>query len=862
MNRRCCAWPILFGCVLCAASYAAKQPLPDTWYVKQAEVRFQVERDDTFAPVPDVFLSDLKPAKGSSPGYRVRFCRKDSRSYVRVDGKLYTHAIGTRTPATFVFDISRKYKRFVARIGIEDRAPADYWSKFEVIALGRTLFRSERLYRHSAAVDINVEIPTGAPKITLKTIGKNDPRHRVATWVNAGMLLKDSFPSVSSVNICAPGIGDKEMDALVYDPVGKRVGSKVLSSQPGKPMEVLFDSSGKYAAYEIYLVKGKTAKTFRGWQPRAGVVLETRYVEKGKMSKKGDEYEVLKRAWNGRARPVGCSLVDNIHHGYPVHSLDASSAQKTENLVGLYRYTGYFRAARAGKHTFATVSRWGSHILIDGKPVISWPGKHGKSEGVRGQKSGTVQLRAGVHKLEYMNYYPWGKMFTMAAWQDAAGLLKVMTRGDFLPIGRFKVSSISYRQPGAGRGSFAWQSTDDCRLVGLKASLIAMRFSAIEEHSPVKYEYRWIFNDGSAMKGQAVDKVFFKPGPRLVKMEISRNGRVHGVVEETVQVEAVQDKLQADPRDFELFNRAVVRADLRRVPINDVAELYRYADGAYLPEIKKRATNALTARMDELLKDKNSRFFCLKLAGELCSAPLQQYDSAIDLFSRLEKNQKQGSWIWCAALVARADLLLRVRGQAREALVILDKLAKGSKLAGVGKTRVMLLRAQALIVLDRMSEAESLLVGLVGESDAAKVKQRDIRHESMLRHARQLADCRDDAAQLGYGMKKLDAILYENPVKLLDPPLNLVRIDLHLARREYHIAYNLTQCLKRLDLNGFDRPEVLAREVVALCGTGSLERSRKVYAIIRENYPYSPALVAAKQAIIDAVKAGGNLPVN
>ena len=50
-----------------------------------------------------------------------------------------------------------------------------------------------------------------------------------------------------------------------------------------------------------------------------------------------------------------------------------------------------------------------------------------------------------------------------------------------------------------------------------------------------------------------------------------------------------------------------------------------------------------------------------------------------------------------------------------------------------------------------------------------------------------------------------------------------------------------------------DIAEVLARQVVASCGVKDIEKAKSVYAQLSRDYPYSPALAQAKQALLQAL---------
>jgi hypothetical protein len=126
----------------------------------------------------------------------------------------------------------------------------------------------------------------------------------------------------------------------------------------------------------------------------------------------------------------------------------------------------------------------------------------------------------------------------------------------------------------------------------------------------------------------------------------------------------------------------------------------------------------------------------------------------------------------------------------------------------------------------------------------------------MLRHARQLADSTDEPEQLDYAMENIEKIIAEDPVKLLMPNLNLIRLDVHLARKEYLVAFYLAERLNKLELSNYNRSQILVRQVKALCGIEAVEQAKVIYETMMSKYPYSPAVAEAKKVIVETVVAG------
>ncbi|MFB0552261.1 MAG: NPCBM/NEW2 domain-containing protein [Phycisphaerae bacterium] len=838
---------------VCNISLAAETERYIPWHLEEAELRFRIEKDDTYSQIPDVHLSDLNKKK------------KWTGSYYRLNGKVYKKGVNMTCPGEVTYKHEKQHRRFVALAGLNDRADPNMSVSFEIYADKRRVYKSEPLTKYMPPLEINVGIPSTAKKIKLVTTGSDMKGKRRASLVSAGYLLRGQNPEVSYAKLYMPGFDVRDFEAVVFTTIGQRVPSRLFWTKANEPMEILFDNSYGSTIYFVYLVhKDKYKPTSSVWEPKSGVTLETRYT--GKNYPECKELSGLLKVWNNVAEPVSKSLVDNVHHSFPIHRLEESgsdSAGKKPRLA-LYRYEGYFRTEEAGDYIFATTSNWSSHLLVDGNLVISWPGEHDYKAGIKGEKQGKISLGAGVHKLEYLNYSPWGKTFTLAAWQRPQEKLGLMARGDFLPVGRFVTTEIGYKdlakdggspRQGQAGASFKWQITDDWRLDQEKAALVRMRFDALEAKRNVDYSYRWKFDDGTIETGESIEHVFLRPGMRTVTLEVLKNQEVIAEIRQKIHVHISWDKIQLEPGNKQAFEKAISESNFDKLPIGDIVNLYAFADGLERQLWRQQAVAALMKRMDELVAESEHQYFCLELGQYLRSASVRQYEQALKLFARLHEKSAPNTVVRQNEMVSQAELLVQCFGKVQEALKILNQLEE-RKLDKKIVTRFRMTKAEALIALEQVEEAREILQNLrVGSEQADNIKQQ-VKDVGRLRAARQLADSTDDPEQLDYAMEKIEEIIANDPVKLLMPNLNLIKLDVHLARKEYPVAFYLAERLNKLDLSNYDRSEVLVRQIKALCGIKAVEKAKVIYETIETDYPYSPAVAEARKAIVETVVAG------
>jgi len=872
--------------LICGIGSAADAGRSVPWHLEDAAFRFRIEKDPAYSQVPDVHLSDLKKSEDK---------RQWSGTYYRLNGKVYKKGITMSCPAKVTYKHQKQHGRFVALAGLNDRADSDMSVSFEVYADKRRLYKSEPLTKHMPPLEINVRIPSTAKEVKLATTGSDMKGRRRASLVNAGFLLRGKNPDVSYVRLYTPGSDARDFEAVVFTSIGQRVPSRLFGApasnkrgqaRQGEPMEILFDNSYGSTIYFIYLVhKDKYKPIPSSWEPKAGVTLETRYTSKNYPECK--EMSGLLKVWDNLAEPVGRSFVDNVHHSFPIHRLEESGSDSTgkKPRLALYRYEGFFRTEKAGEYIFATASNWSSHLLIDGNLVISWPGEHNYREGIKGQKQGKISLGAGVHKLEYLNYSPWGQMFTLAAWQRPQEKLGLMARDDFLPVGRFVATAIGYKDLTKDGGSFKWQISDDWRLDQEKATLVRMRFDVLEAKQDGYYSYRWKFDDGKIETGESIEHVFLRPQMRTVTLEVLKDGEVIAEVRQKIHVHILWDKIQLEPKNIQAFEKAISECDFSKVPIGDIVNLYAFADGLKRQQWRQQAVAALMKRMDELLAQSQHRHFCLELGRYLRSAPVRQYEQALKLFTRVYREKSAPNPVWPPdrpvvrrhAMVSQAELLVHCFGKVQEALKILNQLEKETKeedetgietqnsklktqnskpASTTLNVRFKMAQAEVLIALDQVERAREILQNLQAGSKQSNSTKQDVKYVGVLRHARLLAENTDDPVQLDYAMEKIEEIIANDPVKLLMPNLNLIKLDVHLARKEYLVAFYLSERLNKLELSNYYRSEVLVRQIKALCGVKAVEQAKVIYETMTTDYPYSPAVAEARKVIVETVVAG------
>jgi tetratricopeptide (TPR) repeat protein len=333
---------------------------------------------------------------------------------------------------------------------------------------------------------------------------------------------------------------------------------------------------------------------------------------------------------------------------------------------------------------------------------------------------------------------------------------------------------------------------------------------------------------------------------------VLKDNKVAAEVKQEINVGVISDKTQLEPGNKPAFEKAITESDFNRLPIGDVVNLYVFVSGLERQSWKQRAVAALVKRMDELASAPQHWNFCLELGRYLRSATVGQYEQAMKLFENISQKSAGNTLVYQDAIVSKAELLVQCFGKYKEALVILENLEKRKKLDNKIITRFRISQAEALIALGQVEQARDILQNLHGY----KSNKQEVKNIGLLRHARQLAENTDEAEQLDYAMENIEKVIADDPIKLLASNLNLIKLDVHLARKEYLIAFYLAERLNKLELSNYYRSQVLVRQIKALCGFEDVEQAKVIYETMMSNYPYSPAVAEAKKVIVETVIAG------
>jgi len=322
----------------------------------------------------------------------------------------------------------------------------------------------------------------------------------VATFLTGGFAKRDA----SDVRVVASG---------------RVIPTKIVWRGVDDLCKIAFPLQSGVTAYDIYYGNPGASSLDSQWEPKRGLLLETRRYNGGECASWSQMQDIVKRSGPG----LGAEFVPKIFDGF-------NRFGPPDNYVSIYR--GWLNCRASGTYRFATTSDDASFVFIDGKLVVQWPGWHGPRGDARYQSR--VSLDRGLHRIEYYHVERTQTQAAVAAWQPPGARTFAVIPGSAFPR-VIRVRLRGYELLGENVApDFDVQNAGESQIGA--SSLVRMAFenrTAGEGISTDKCS--WQFGDGTRGAGQKAEHVYLKPGVYSVTLTLA--GRKKRSVTHRISVE-------------------------------------------------------------------------------------------------------------------------------------------------------------------------------------------------------------------------------------------------------------------------------------------------------------------------------------
>lgn len=391
-------------------------------------------------------------------------------------------------------------------------------------------------------------------------------------------IIKLSNPPndpAAGVEIELPDFGasrDDLGDVLLMNSEGEQIPTVPVWHSVGRKGLLVAQSMKSGKDYYLYF-GGKVARSLGGWNPKQGLILETRSL--GPKPLLNTEPEMLE-TWNGCTNKNGIGFVSSIN-------MTGNPFGESTNYAS--HFTGLYRTTTGEQLTFYTLSSDASFVLADGHPFVDWPGIHGSRANEKHIHKGTVTAASDSIKIDY--YQAKG-----ATDQPGFAALGMEKDGKFIPV-----PSDAWVHPGsahvekieqAGGLPVPYPTISYDSYIGYGGAwLYDVILNAPHITSP-GWSSEWHFADGTVITGNRAERIIPYGTPQSVMLVFRKGTQVTQGIAQISFPETLPAASVKDPADLARYLGLLAQEKPETLPPSTIESL--------LPLLIEYANNDLTGR--------------------------------------------------------------------------------------------------------------------------------------------------------------------------------------------------------------------------------------------------------------------------
>lgn len=615
----------------------------------------------------------------------------------------------------------------------------------------------------------------------------------------------------AAVRLWPAGSFKADSPVSAQDAGGRTLGTRLVWAAPGQAATLLVETGGR--APLTLSLGGKAGKA---WEPQAGVILEVR--SRHPASPAPDDWTKAQKCLE-QGRLQGRILVDRIFLG-------VNPCGPTRDVCLDFR--GWLQAP-AGSTVLATISGDASFVLLDGRPVVDWPGWHGIEHGKKGQRQQTVDLKAGIHALRYVNVQRWDWLLAALYWQPP-GAKKI----EVVPPGAFVQPDGWQAEPASAGPWFDWEPTGHAQWPA--GGLVEMAFRA---RVPAGSACTWEFADGGkAAQGIEVRRCFARSGLRTVRLRVQGGNGASTTVERQVDVHPCWNQMQDwDEAVLSQRRSELAQRDPESMSGPDLMAVIRFAvacdDRPWmggLVEVALQRSARLGPEGPQLFAD---------LALLLQGPPWRDYGRSEACWrAAIGTASERSDRARCSLHLA--GMLIHILDRAVEAPALLETI-RSEDLTPADRRLLLLYRGDALLAAGEAEAARAAYVQageVVAESDVGYT----VRRRARLELAKDWL-ARGEAEE---ALRVVREIEWETPSERLGAETGLLVAKAALLRKDPGPALSRSRLLLAGAPPDGRRAELLLIAAKALLLAGRREQAAEVVSKLLRDHPYSESAALAR----------------
>ncbi len=620
-------------------------------------------------------------------------------------------------------------------------------------------------------------------------------------------------------------------DLRVIAPDGDPVRFGVAHRTPEGRYLLGFELRGPHRTYAIYYdnpLAGPVEQTL----PARGLIHETRAIPE---DARPGTWEEARRTIARAAPAWGADYRPRVFDAY-------NPFGPQEDYIGIYR--GYIDCPESGTYRFATVSDHSSFLLVNGQLVAQAPAGGNLGRARRGEYSGSIELRRGLHRFEYVHFAFGGPARAVAAWiPPGEDWWRVIPASAF-PMPAAAETYESQRRDRRVCADFEFEPLRYAEASRAEMTEVGFRSlsTAIGE---IIRDYRWEFGDGQTSSAAAPEHVYLAAGAYPVRLTVTCTGGRTASVAKKVRVEPIRDDLDFSLSRLEGFMQRARGYRLGRLTTAGLLgawELFRHMEER---DLSFEAARLLDERRDELSPEQLHEV-AMHLGAHYQTRE-RRVETAEEYFRLARDAVPQGDRARrLNARFALAEHYLEHRDdpeRARQELVALR-----TDFAGPDRRRLR----EALIRIGdtwrRQGEAANALQAYrEAEDEAAYAPDRPA--ALITGAAFQQVEAHLRRGEADSAIERLDELLWQFPTMRLEGRPALLRARAEMVRGDFREARRYAEAYLRVGTDPNHVPAVRIEAAEACLEMGLLEDAEAHFRAVLEEHPASPEVAEAEDGL-------------
>lgn len=473
-----------------------------------------------------------------------------------------------------------------------------------------------------------------------------------------------------------------------------------------------------------------------------------------------DSLEAFSELW-GKAVFQGAQFEDRVFSGFNPFG---------PNNNTLHSYSGFLKTDKSGSYRFYTASTDASFIMIDGNPVVSWPGKHEQWKGINNEIWGDAYLEAGVHGFKYLHANTGDRLYAVAA-----VLLPGENKNSVIPASSFKEAFTANLGPtvnpaGNPVPEFAWNNR---QMVNFdKECMHEIEFAATIPPALKTKSLKWDFGDGTSGEGAKLSHMYFKRTPYNVTMTVElQDGKKINLSQEVL----VDYRYWQSENDDNLSNEIIKKAVNQEASCGIQVEGYNAIMAALLFYRNKKEAEQFYLKSSLMKKAVSQELlfeFIDKLAAA-CMTESEKYAEALTAWDSFTGRTNDANLLGKAKL-RKAGLLIGPLREPLKGIEILNEMKK-TALPDREKKELLLDEGDAFLLTQGINEAHRIFSSLEPKNTKPKDAREKLEIENALNAKLFLIEHLITSGKYPEALDLIGVLQWDRPVTRLYAPLALFK---------------------------------------------------------------------------------------